>query len=352
MWKLNLAQEFRVYKFTTKFVEDILLWACRNPNLQTNNDILNSNMNRELSILANGRSRNFKKHMLDLSKCGQIRDVYHAFLWFKRKFRKILSGETRPPRLLSDKTRTEIKGAFDYFYGTLLDNQLFWDTYNPGGNYKTRNEIREEQGRGRVCPYCDQTYINTPITSNMDHFLPKSVFPFLSIYWQNIIVSCTGCNNHLVKADNWFIPILHPYFDPIEDVLYFSFDEDKRIININACNKIAGVNRSKARGKNLIALLKYKLLYRDCWSLVEEEQETLQREIQNFYHENKGTLNRRNIYMIFVNGVENRTVHLKERAGRLPFTKLKIDFGKKYARDGDSELLDWLLKEQNKMLQM
>lgn len=45
--------------------------------------------------------------------------------------------------------------------------------------------------RRKVCPYCD----NNLRTTELDHFLPKDDFPFLSCHPDNLIPSCHGCNS-------------------------------------------------------------------------------------------------------------------------------------------------------------
>ncbi len=47
---------------------------------------------------------------------------------------------------------------------------------------------------GILCPYCAITY-----AKQIDHFLPKSIFPEFSLYLPNMVVSCSDCNK--VKDD-------------------------------------------------------------------------------------------------------------------------------------------------------
>ena len=71
-----------------------------------------------------------------------------------------------------------------------------------------------------VCPYCDGE-IGTP---ELDHYLPKSAFPFLACSPWNLVPVCSSCNNFISgkgerlalspgadhPSSEWF----HPYFNP------------------------------------------------------------------------------------------------------------------------------------------
>jgi hypothetical protein len=67
----------------------------------------------------------------------------------------------------------------------------------------------------RICPYCGRAYIysvqragsKTVVKPQIDHFLPKSKYPFLALSFMNLIPSCQTCNMKDCKGDN----------DPIED---------------------------------------------------------------------------------------------------------------------------------------
>lgn len=69
-----------------------------------------------------------------------------------------------------------------------------------------------------VCPYCNRNYIHTSINdrgktrAELDHFYPKSKYPFLSISLYNLIPSCHVCNSNLKKARDFYLDKhLHPY---------------------------------------------------------------------------------------------------------------------------------------------
>lgn len=69
-----------------------------------------------------------------------------------------------------------------------------------------------------VCPYCNRNYIHTSNNEHgktrpeLDHFFPKSKYPFLSISLYNLIPSCHICNSNLKGAKDFYSePHLHPF---------------------------------------------------------------------------------------------------------------------------------------------
>lgn len=72
----------------------------------------------------------------------------------------------------------------------------------------------------RICPYCGQNFAFTLIgkaTSKkfrptLDHFFPKSVYPYLALSLYNLVPSCHTCNSNLKGATDFYVtPHLHPF---------------------------------------------------------------------------------------------------------------------------------------------
>jgi len=67
-----------------------------------------------------------------------------------------------------------------------------------------------------VCPYCNRNTIynlkySNKRTSELDHFYPKSRYPFLAISFYNLVPSCKICNH--IKSDNDDNAYINPYDD-------------------------------------------------------------------------------------------------------------------------------------------
>lgn len=92
-------------------------------------------------------------------------------------------------------------------------------------NYYNYRLLKKENGRKfydklmlsvpyNICPYCTIKSVNT-----IDHFLPKSKFPVLSVTPSNLVPSCRDCNTQK-KYDypkDKDSQTFHPYFDKIDD---------------------------------------------------------------------------------------------------------------------------------------
>lgn len=67
--------------------------------------------------------------------------------------------------------------------------------------------------KNNICPLC-----GTRVVSTLDHYLPKSKYPSLSVTPNNLIAACRDCN--VAKSDTVFVSnydeTLHPYYDNIE----------------------------------------------------------------------------------------------------------------------------------------
>lgn len=66
-----------------------------------------------------------------------------------------------------------------------------------------------------LCPFCGEG-----VPRNLDHFLPKSNYPFLSVTPENLVPSCRDCNmekSSIKPSNNDDVP-LHPYYDKIDVV--------------------------------------------------------------------------------------------------------------------------------------
>ncbi|SFT19145.1 HNH endonuclease domain-containing protein [Paenibacillus sp. BC26] len=79
----------------------------------------------------------------------------------------------------------------------------------------------------RVCPYCNRQYItplysdNGKIRADIDHFLPKSIYPYFSMSLYNLVPVCKSCNQSLKRDKEFNFNHISPYEDHIGD--YFKF---------------------------------------------------------------------------------------------------------------------------------
>lgn len=97
---------------------------------------------------------------------------------------------------------------FDYMksiYSNRFSNNRYKESYI---YYK---KIRDSEN---CCPYCG--FISRRV-SQLDHFLPKSIYPVHSITVDNLVPICIECNNNKKSycSTSEQSTILHPYFDEV-----------------------------------------------------------------------------------------------------------------------------------------
>jgi hypothetical protein len=89
-----------------------------------------------------------------------------------------------------------------------------------------------------TCPYCNRAYIytinkNKNLKAEIDHFYPKSIYPYLAMTFYNLIPSCPTCNGLGAKGnrDSYKDNLKNPY-EIQNDDFKFKFDIDSvEIIN-------------------------------------------------------------------------------------------------------------------------
>jgi uncharacterized protein (TIGR02646 family) len=76
------------------------------------------------------------------------------------------------------------------------------------------------------CVYCE-TFITAKNISDIEHFEPKSLYPEHCYEWENLLLSCAGCNRPPSKGahDTRNFPIINPTTD--DPAVYFTYKESK-----------------------------------------------------------------------------------------------------------------------------
>ncbi|PGL47818.1 hypothetical protein CN922_21900 [Bacillus cereus] len=152
---------------------------------------------------------------------GSPVDLWKEYGAFVRRYKSILDGKWEGNSELTNELNVEIKKVFIFLYEGLLDyktfNREFFQTSSSLADFRTSMSLY------KVCPYCDMNKINRDLVS-VDHFLPKSKFPILSIFPDNLIVSCKGCNEN-IKGENIKTPIAHPYYEEVANHFTFQVDD-------------------------------------------------------------------------------------------------------------------------------
>lgn len=113
--------------------------------------------------------------------------------------------------------REETRKNKDPNYYEYMKNKYTQFSRKGNNIYKFYKEIYKSSGK---CAYC---YLHNHDTSELDHYFPKNIFPSLSITVNNLVPSCSYCNepkNNKFPTEKEKV-LLNPYFD---DCLIYVFD--------------------------------------------------------------------------------------------------------------------------------
>ena len=96
-----------------------------------------------------------------------------------------------------------------------LKNKIFGYAYNNWRRWKYNPYVFVEETGLKTCPYCNRNYIfsvnnrSKKLRPEIDHFYPKSKYPFLAMSYGNLIPSCSVCNH--TKSDTYNKSLVNPY---------------------------------------------------------------------------------------------------------------------------------------------
>jgi len=186
----------------------------------------------------------------------------------------------------------------------------------------------------RTCLYCNREYIinytansETKTTAELDHFYPRSLYPFLSISFFNLIPSCKTCNSKLKgDKDTFQEEILYPYEENLNDNTKFRI----KIENVDFLNDKTKfqllIDEQNKKAKDSIELFKLKDLYSEHKDIVLEmiQKAEIYNEsyIDELFNRYEGTLfkNREDLMRLITCGyITNEEIHKR------PLSKLIKD---------------------------
>lgn len=82
----------------------------------------------------------------------------------------------------------------------------------------------------KVCPYCNRQYITPIITRNsrsrgdLDHILPKSIYPYFSMSIYNLIPTCKTCNTSFKGKQCFESKGFNHYEYDLDDIIKFEYN--------------------------------------------------------------------------------------------------------------------------------
>jgi len=160
----------------------------------------------------------FDKHIEEISKSISnlindldIKDDCLKYLSEPKEIKNILKANTFQMKLYIDFFQKEYpksigienqkKEDWDTLYQTLRE-EIFEKEYKNWGTRTKYGAYYFVKALGlKSCPYCNRNYIfvvdseNGKLRPEIDHFYPKSIYPFLAMSFYNLIPSCQICNH-------------------------------------------------------------------------------------------------------------------------------------------------------------
>ncbi len=125
-----------------------------------------------------------------------------------------------------------LKDIFINFYEKKWDDIKTYDRYT----FVTKHNLK-------TCPYCNMGYIlisqrdknkRNGLRPEIDHFFPKSVYPYLAMSFYNLIPCCMVCNHTKKTKDTFKDNLLSPY-EIDDNAVKFTYRPSK--VNFNQVQK-------------------------------------------------------------------------------------------------------------------
>ena len=161
-----------------------------------------------------------------------------------------------------------------------------------------------------VCPYCNRNFIN-PIykfdnlggdnkkqSPDIEHFFPKSLYPFLSLSISNLLPSCSFCNKIKSNVDTYQNKCRSPYEIENEDFVFdFELEDSylKKVILKNSDNfKNSDILHLEALYNEVHSeyindifgsIIKYPDVYKERLQKLDVSEEDYKKFFRNYFYE-------------------------------------------------------------------
>lgn len=213
--------------------------------------------------------------------------IEQSVMQYRQNFESLEElAKIQTPRLL-DVVHNKLYGLYD------LDNDV---TNSLKSEIKKHHNSQIQTLNGLKCVYCG---IKRQKAEDLDHYLPRSIFPAYSILSYNLIFVCKDCNQNFKKS--LFVEkdgtrcILNPYFDDIENYNFLkcninfdretSFTLNYEVITPEGITdaKLLQVVKNHFRNLNLDARYTH-IIYDDCWFEFKNTCTTFDRSANQYFN--------------------------------------------------------------------
>lgn len=167
---------------------------------------------------------------LRLLLCGTVDEQLNILNYIYQQDSRYLDGLAKNERPAINPRSKRLTNQFQEF-NLILKDIFVTHIYGEKAFKKEKQLDKNQFVNGlevRVCPYCGRNFVygvgwdrseqKYKAKPQLDHFLPKSKYPFLAMNFFNLIPVCTPCNSLESKGDNdvWVrgsreFKLVHPY---------------------------------------------------------------------------------------------------------------------------------------------
>lgn len=274
---------------------------------------------------------NLKKYICDLKYEGI--DLLKKYKEFIANYQKFINRDWQDNTQYSE----GLTKAFGYFYSDLIHGKIFNEI--AVSEIDAIRDFRHHLTLESTCPYCDYHEMEFD-SASIDHFIPKSKYPLVSIYPKNLIVSCNTCNER-IKQGKLYLPIMHPYFDNLDD--YFNFSYKNESIKIEFRDDIS--KKDKEKVENFLKLFNIEERYnkkckRKLNNLKKEIQRCVIKQIKGFEN-----ITNKEIEYKIKEEIHDKYIIIFNNKNKDSLTKLKLDYLLQMNEEDLSEMCNYIAQE-------
>ncbi|XEC94569.1 hypothetical protein AB6A23_25215 [Paenibacillus tarimensis] len=323
MWKIRRVGHFaQIGDVFDRFVDEFLAWITTEP--QVSYSMLEERIYATDTPLcrvmrACPKLRNCAIELVLHPKREEVAAAYYEML---DKYTRLVDGTLHiecPNEIAAD--------CFEYFYDELIETVSFRNEYLPNISEETKRAFRRDFGMQiKSCPYCDLKYIPFHGDTSIDHFLTKTKVQLLAIHSENLVTSCTACNDRL-KNQQLILPMVHPFLYQAADKINIRFQLTLPPYEINLVVTETDTFE-KTRLTNYFALFDLQAQYKERTDKMLGERQDIRREVVHSYKSAalpKPVLRHR-VSDMLDSVLASRRERWRKLKGRQEFVKLYLDY--------------------------
>lgn len=187
---------------------------------------------------------------------GRLKRIYTSILGWSQEDRSKLINQIRDsnrieeicsgyvsPTVIDDRAKgvyKDIRELFIDLYEKILDGKILREEW--GIRLKEHYDyFREKNSRITICPLCGINHLKMQYSKARDpydHYLPKSLYPFSSVNFRNLVPTCTDCNSIQVKGNKDIVQLANG------GAFFYPFDSEFSGIKI-VCELVLDENKLK-----------------------------------------------------------------------------------------------------------